>query len=141
MQLLKLAVLLIAGMALLSGCAATSGAEGRAKVGWTDDGAPLLNTKVVYNSSTLSRKVAIDEMTSSKAGDMLLAQVTMHSKAGDTINLQYKFEWFDLNGLALNASSATWKPLLIYGKETKTIQGLAPDPRGREYKLLLRDAD
>ena len=141
MQLLKLAALLIAGMALLSGCAATSGAEGRAKVGWTDDGAPLLNTKVVYNSSTLSRKVAIDEMTSSKAGDMLLAQVTMHSKAGDTINLQYKFEWFDANGLALNASSATWKPLLIYGKETKTIQGLAPDPRGREYKLLLRDAD
>jgi uncharacterized protein YcfL len=141
MQLLKFAALLIAGLALLSGCAATSGAEGRAKVGWTDDGAPLLNTKVVYNSSTLSRKVAIDEMTSSKAGDMLLAQVTMHSKAGETINLQYKFEWFDLNGLALNASSATWKPLLIYGKESKTIQGLAPDPRGREYKLLLRDAE
>ena len=141
MQLLKLAALLIVGLVVLSGCSATSGAEGRAKVGWTDDGAPLLNTKVVYNSSTLSRKVAIDEMTSSKAGDMLLAQVTMHSKAGDTINLQYKFEWFDLNGLALNASSATWKPLLIYGKESKTIQGLAPDPRGREYKLLLRDAD
>ena len=141
MQLLKLAALLIVGMALLPGCSPTSGAEGRAKVGWTDDGAPLLNTKVVYNSTTLSRKVAIEEMTSSKAGDMLLAQVTLRSKAGDTINLQYKFEWFDLNGLALNAASATWKPLLIYGKESKTIQGLAPDPRGRDYKLLLRDAD
>ena len=141
MQLLKLAVLLIVGMALLAGCSATSGAEGRAKVGWTDDGAPMLNTKVVYNSSSLSRKVAIEEMTSSKAGDMLLAQVTMRSKAGETINLQYKFEWFDLNGLALNAASATWNPLVIYGKESKTIQGLAPDPRGRDYKLLLRDAD
>lgn len=141
MQRLKLAALLIAGIALLSGCTATSGAEGRAKVGWTDEGAPVLNTKVVYNSSSLSRKVAIDEMTSSKAGDMLLAQVTMRSKSGDTVNLQYKFEWFDLNGLALNAASATWKPLLIYGKESKTIQGLAPDPRGRDFKLLLRDAD
>jgi len=140
MQLLKLAALLV-GMALLAACSATSGAEGRAKVGWTDAGEPMLNTRVVYNSTSLSRKVAIDEMTTSKAGDMLLAQVTMHSKAGDTINLQYKFEWFDLNGLALNTESATWKPLLIYGKETKTIQGLAPDPRGREYKLLLRDAD
>lgn len=141
MQLLKLAAVLIVGTALLPGCSATSGAEGRAKVGWTDDGAPMLNTKVVYNSSSLSRKVAIEEMTSSKAGDMLLAQVTMRSKAGDTINLQYKFEWFDLNGLALDAASATWKPLIIYGKESKTIQDLAPDPRGREYKLLLRDAD
>lgn len=141
MQLLKLAGLLIVGMVALSGCSATSGAEGRAKVGWTDDGAPLLNTKVVYNSSNLSRKVAIEEMTSSKAGDMLLAQVTMRSKAGDTLNLQYKFEWFDLNGLALSAASATWKPLIVYGKESKTIQGLAPDPRGRDYKLLLRDAD
>jgi len=141
MQLIKLAVLLIVGMALLPGCSPTAGAEGRAKVGWTDDGAPLLNTKVVYNNSTLSRKVAIEEMTSSKAGDMLLEQVTMRSKAGETINLQYKVEWFDLNGLALNAASATWKPLVIYGKESKTIQGLAPDPRGRDYKLLLRDAD
>lgn len=141
MQRLKLAALLIVGIAVLCGCSATSGAEGRARVGKTDDGAPLLNTKIVYNSTSLSRKVAIDEMTSSMAGDMLLAQVTMHSKAGETINLQYKFEWFDLNGLALNAASATWKPLLIYGKESKTIQGLAPDPRGRDYKLLLRDAD
>ena len=142
MQRLTLAALLLVGIAVLSGCSATSGAAGRAReVGRTDAGAPLLDTKVVYNSTALSRKVAIDEMTSSKAGDMLLAQVTMHSKAGDTINLQYKFEWFDLNGLALNAASATWKPLLIYGKESKTIQGLAPDPRGREYKLLLRDAD
>jgi uncharacterized protein YcfL len=141
MQLLKLTVLMIVGMAVLSGCAATSGAEGRAKVGWTDDGAPLLNTKVVYNSTSLSRKIAIDEMTSSKAGDMLLAQVTLHSKAGETLSFQYKFEWFDLNGLALNAASATWKPLIIYGKESKTIQGLAPDPRGRDYKLLLRDAE
>ena len=141
MQLIKLAALLIVGTALLSGCAATTGAQARAKVGWTDDGAPVLNTKVVYNSSSLSREVAIDEMTSSKAGDMLLAQVTLHSKAGETINLQYKFEWFDLNGIALNASAATWKPLLIYGKESKTIQGLAPDPRGRDYKLLLRAAD
>ena len=141
MHLLNLATLLIVGMVAISGCSATSGAEGRAKVGWTDDGAPLLNTKVVYNSTSLSRKVAIEEMTSSKAGDMLLAQVTMRSKAGDTLSFQYKFEWFDLNGLALNAASATWKPLIIYGKESKTIQGLAPDPRGRDYKLLLRDAD
>ena len=141
MQFLKLTVLLIVGMAVLSGCAATSGAEGRAKVGWRDDGAPLLNTKVVYNSTSLSRKIAIDEMTSSKAGDMLLAQVTLHSKAAETLSFQYKFEWFDLNGLALNAASATWKPLIIYGKESKTIQGLAPDPRGRDYKLLLRDAE
>lgn len=138
---LKIAVLLVLGMAALSGCSATSGAEGRAKVGWTDEGAPILNTRVVYNSSSLSREVAILEMTSSKAGDMLLAQVTMRSKAGDTINLQYKFEWYDLGGLALNSSSATWKPLMLYGKESKTIQGVAPDPRGREFKLLLRDAD
>ena len=141
MHLLNLATLLIVGIVAISGCSATSGAEGRAKVGWTDDGAPLLNSKVIYNSSTLSRKVAIEEMTSSKAGDMLLAQVTMRSKAGETLSFQYKFEWFDLNGLALNAASATWKPLIIYGKESKTIQGLAPDPRGRDYKLLLRDAD
>lgn len=138
---LKMATLLILGIAALSGCSATSGAEGRGKVGWTDEGAPVLNTNVVYNSTSLSRKVTIEEMTSSKAGDIVLVQVTMRSKAGETINLQYKFEWYDLSGLALDMTSATWKPLILYGKESKTIQDLAPNPLGREFKLLLRDAD
>lgn len=141
MQRTKMTLLLILGLIALAGCSATTGAEGQARVGWTDEGAPILNSKVIYNSSTLARKVTIVEMTSAKSGDIMQAQVTLRSRAGDTINLQYKFEWYDLKGLALNASSATWKPLQLYGKEAKAIQGVAPDPRGREYKVLLRDAD
>lgn len=125
----------------LGGCTGTAGVEARAKTGWTDEGAPVLNTKVVYNSTALSGSVTIVDMTNSRANDMMMAQATLKSKLTDTLNLQYKFEWYDTNGLALYTSSANWKPLTLYGKEAKTIQGVAPDPRGRDYKLLLREAE
>lgn len=141
MPMFKTALFLLIAIMALSGCSIPSVIEGRGKAGWTDQGAPLLNTKVVYNSSSLARDIAIVEMTSSKAADLMLAQVIIRSKEGDPLKLQYKFEWYDLDGRALDAGSAIWNPLIIYGRESKTIQGVAPDPRGRDYKLLLREAE
>ncbi len=128
-------------LALLGGCAGTAGTETRGKAAWDEEGAPILEKKVVFNNPALASEVAIAGVTSSRSGDMMMAQVTLRSKKSDTLNLQYKFEWFDLGGIALSPGSGSWKPLIIYGKESKTIQGVAPDPRGREFKLILREAD
>lgn len=141
MQRLMVAALLLLVTATLGGCTGTSGAEARAKTGWSDEGAPKLDTRVVFNNPALMKNVAVDEMTSARSGDIMMAQVTLRSKYADTVNLQYKFEWYDQGGLALYTASATWKPLILYGMETKTIQGVAPDARGREYKFLLRTAE
>lgn len=134
-------MILVGSFFVMSGCSGTSGAESRGKTGWNEEGAPILKTNVIFNNRSLAGDVTIIDMTSSRAGDMMMAQVTLKSKEKDTLNLQYKFEWYDLNGIALNTASASWKPLLLYGQESKSIQGVAPDPRGREYKLLLRNAE
>lgn len=126
---------------LCAGCSGTAGTAVTGKTGWDQEGAPTLNTQVAYHSSGLKGEVEILSITSVRSGDLMMAQVSLRSRAKETLALQYSIEWFDLNGISLNTSAMTWKPLLIYGKDIKNIQGLAPDVRGRQFKLNLREID
>ena len=130
--------LLIAALGL-SGCSTTAGVEAVGKTTWNDEGAKELAKKVVFNSSSLKGDLEIVDMQSAMAGDVMRAQALLRSKDKDTLTFQYKFEWFDANGMELGAGA--WKPLIIYGRETKTLQSAAPDPRAKEFKLKLREPE
>lgn len=134
-------VSVVVAVCMLSGCSGTAGTAVTGKTGWDQDGAPTLNTQVAYQSAGLKGEVEIVNIASVRSGDLMMAQVTLRSREKDTLALQYNIEWFDLNGMSVNAASLSWKPLLLYGKDTKNIQGLAPDSRGRQFKLNLREID
>lgn len=123
----------------LCGCASTAGIDATGKKTWNQDGAPGLDTKVVINNSSLARNIEIDAIDSAMAGNMMRAQVSLHSKDRDTVSIQYRFAWFDIQGIEINPNAGAWKPFLLYGREKRTIQGLAPDPRAKEFKISIRE--
>ena len=125
----------------LNGCSTTAGVEAGGKTVWNDEGARELSKKVVFNSSSLAGDLQVVDLQSALAGNMMRAQATLKSRDKDTLSFQYRFDWYDANGIEINSGTGSWKPLIITGKETKTVQGVAPDPRAREFKLKLRGAD
>lgn len=125
----------------LSGCSTTAGVEATGKTSWSDEGARELSRKVVFNNSSLAGDVQVVDLQSALAGDMMRAQATLRSKDRDTLSLQYQFAWFDAGGMEINPGTGSWKPLILYGKESKTIQSVAPDPRAKEFKLKIREPD
>ncbi|SNB47538.1 YcfL family protein [Geobacter sp. DSM 9736] len=133
-------LVLLLGMAVLNGCGTTSGIEASGKTDWNQEGERVLGKNIIINNGSLGRDVEVVDMRSAMVGDMMTAQVSLRSKDRDTINLEYRYEWFDLQGMETGSSSA-WKPLLLYSRETRTVQGIAPDPRAREFKLKLREAE
>jgi len=124
---------------LMSGCATTSGIEASGTV-LTDNNPSGLYTSIVINNSSLAGDLDISGMKSENSGDLLRIQVSLRSKNRDSVAVQYKFNWFDVKGFEINANPA-WTPLLVYGKETVTIQGVAPDQRAKEFKLKIRAKD
>lgn len=122
-----------------AGCSTTAGIEATGKTGWNQDGERVLGKNVVINNSSLAGDIEIVDLKSSMVGDMMKAQVSLRSKDRDTINIQYAFDWFDMQGMEVGGSTTAWKPFILYGRETKTIQGVAPDSRGREFKLKIRE--
>lgn len=122
----------------LSGCSTTAGVEATGKTVWNDEGARELNKKVVFSNSSLAGDLQIVDMQSALAGSIMKAQATLKSKDRDTLSFQYRFDWYDANGMEINSGAGSWKPLLITGRESKTIQSVAPDPRAKEFKLKIR---
>jgi uncharacterized protein YcfL len=125
----------------LAGCSTTAGVETTGKMTWDEQGARTLEKNVVFNNSGLKGDIQIVDVKSAMAGDIMRAQATLRSKDRDTLPFQYRFDWYDAGGFEINSGSGSWKPLILYGRETKTIQAVAPDPRAKEFKLKIREPD
>lgn len=134
------AVALIASLGL-AGCSTTAGVEATGKMSWDEQGARTLDKNVVFNNSGLKGDIQIVDVKSAMAGDVMRAQATLRSKDRDTLPFQYRFDWYDAGGLEINSGGGSWKPLILYGRESKTVQGVAPDPRAKEFKLKIREPD
>ena len=58
-----------------------------------------------------------------------------------TFVAQSKFAWFDETGAEIDPDTDPWRPLVLSGKETRTIQGVAPDARAVSFKLRVREGE
>lgn len=134
------AAAMIASLGLM-GCSTTAGVETAGKTAWDEQGARTLEKNIIFNDSGLKGDFQIVDVKSALAGDVMRAQVTLRSKDKSTLPFQYRFEWYDAGGLEINSGAGSWKPLILYGRESKTIQGVAPDPRAKEFKLKIREPD
>ena len=124
-------------LGILTGCA-TSGIEGNASAVKMTDGGTQLSKYVIVNNPKLARSIQIVNLQQSYVGDLLKAQVSLVSKNSKTLNFQYKFAWFDGQGVEINLEGSPWTPLVFYGFETKSLQAVAPNPSAREFKIKIR---
>jgi uncharacterized protein YcfL len=56
------------------------------------------------------------------------------------LNLNYKVEWLDGDGMIVKDSSLVWKPLLIRGGDTVGIKSVATTPNARNFNLKIQKA-
>lgn len=128
-------------MICFSGCSSTSGIEGSSAIMDEGSGDIQHSKYVIVNNPKVARGLQIVDMVSKYVGDMLMANITFVSKYSDTEQYQYKFSWFDEDGIELDPESNTWIPFIMYGNETKTIQGVSPNPLARQFKINVRTRD
>ena len=126
----------LAGALSIGGCAVnTTGTMVSAKV---EPQSGAIETRIVRNNFWLSGNIKIEDLKASFAGDMLTANAMITSMRNKTLELQYKFRWYNAQGVEVAPDGAPWQPLMIYGRETKSLQAVAPNPSVREFKIEIR---
>jgi uncharacterized protein YcfL len=93
---------------------------------------------VIVNNPKVARGLQIVDIATQFAGNIMEADVTLVSKYSDTEQYQYKFSWFDSDGIELDSESNAWIPFIIYGNETKTFRGTAPNPSAKQFKINIK---
>jgi len=43
--------------------------------------------------------------------------------------------------MEVDSARSAWIPIYLNGRETKTIQGLAPNPSAKTFKIKIRESD
>ena len=130
--------LLAAGTVLfLAGCASNVNTYERAQAQATPN---YVADKRVITDNTLAgtvRVVSINQSTVS--GNLLKVQATVENLRSSQRTVNYKFEWIDQDGMALDSANETWKSLPLQGRESTTISTVAVSPRAVDFKLKFRE--
>jgi len=130
--------LAVAALALaFSGCATNVNTYERAESNATPN---YVADKRVITDNTLAgtfRVVSINQGTVS--GNLLKVQATVENLKSKTRTLNYKFEWIDENGMAVDSPNETWKAILLQGRETQTISTVAITPKAVDFRLKFRE--
>jgi uncharacterized protein YcfL len=123
--------------ALAAGCASpnTSGLT----VGAEADADGNLQQLLQVDNAKLARQLHVDDLTVGQTKNGLMkVDVKLTSRQNKSIVAQSKFAWFDADGNEIDPDTDPWRPLVIHGKETRTIQGVAPTAAAVSFKLRVR---
>ncbi|MBL9219725.1 MAG: YcfL family protein [Opitutaceae bacterium] len=96
--------------------------------------------KRVITDNTLAGKlrvVSVNQATVS--GNLLKIQATVENLSSKARTFNYKFEWIDQDGMAVNSPNEVWKALVLQGRETSTISTVAISPKAVDFKLKFRE--
>lgn len=55
--------------------------------------------------------------------------------------IQYRFTWFDQNGMAMDSILSTWKEMTVIPGEEVQIQAVAPSRECKDFTVNLKEAE
>jgi len=126
--------------ALAAGCAAPNTAG--VTVGVEADEAGNLQEVLQVDNAKLARQLKVEDTSVGETKNGLMkASVKLTSGLNKDLVAQSKFAWFDSEGAEIDPDTDPWRPLLLHGKETRTIQGVAPSARAVSFKLRVREGE
>ena len=123
------------GILLVSGCkTSVNSVENAQKEGQRQ----MVSDSRVITDGTLNKKVSIVGVNQSMTpGGLLKIQVELLNRTRSLCNFNYRFEWFDANGMLMNSLSPAVVGSTIEGKESKFISAVAPTPACKDFRLKL----
>ncbi|NLF99590.1 MAG: YcfL family protein [Lentisphaerae bacterium] len=134
MTTLSGAVLLTAALAALTGCVETAGTTVT-----TDH---MTGSSLVMEDSTRLRdQIQILKVNYDEVNGLKRVHITLQSSKHRRLRLNYRIAWFDANGMEVDAATKTYRNLILEGRDTVTVTGLANSPACVTSKLRVRDLE
>lgn len=99
------------------------------------------NQNVVIGNTSLAHRIAIEKALISDVNGLMKAGVPVTSKTDSDMKLQYRFYWYDAQGLEVDGSDSPWRQFVLHGKDSMTLQAVARKPEAKQYRIYIRQAN
>ena len=94
------------------------------------------------DNTRLARQVIVQDVRCDQTQNgFMRASVTLASARNKTMQIQYKFAWFDAAGFEIAPDAETWRVLTLEGRDTRPVMGVAPSAAAESFRLRVREGD
>ncbi len=96
---------------------------------------------VMFGDNVLGSRLLIDDIATTEVDGHARGIVTLSSQYKGDQHIQYRFYWYDDNGLEVNSKQAAWKQQIVRGFETVSLSEVSVNPNGKQFRVQIRQAD
>ena len=131
---MKLTVLAVLALVVMTGCVvnSTGGMEVALKEG---SGQTIFR----IDDNSFKRHVDVEETILRRATTGFLeARVRVRCRDKRDFPIQYKFMWFDADGMEIQPGARPWEQTTLHGGEAVTLSATAPEKSGSRFVVRLR---
>ncbi len=95
----------------------------------------MINDKRIITDSGLDDYAYVAAVNKSVVGGLLKIQLKVVNRTVALRAFNYKFSWFDKEGMEVSQNSATWIPITLEGGETRYISAVAPSLNAYDFTV------
>lgn len=125
-----IAILVGLTVTLFSGCS-TAGLQ-------AGDSSDTMSPYLLVDDPSLADQISIAKVAHDRVGDIMRANVTLKSNRMRSLRLQYRFSWYDANGMEIDGTGKPYRDLILEGKDAVPVSSVAPSPYATEFKVRVR---
>ena len=133
-------VLVLISILLFGGSCAKNKVHSTSKENPDDQSLEPVMKRVEFQGDLKDALIVAGVKQSKVNEDLLKAEVRLQNLKDKEINLSYKIEWLDQDGMMIYDSSLVWFPLLIRGGESVAVQTVSTTSKAKNFHLKVQRA-
>jgi len=94
--------------------------------------------KIEINDSALDKQVTFGEVTLRTLAQGVEAQVMIRNLSSRDVHFEYRFVWYDAQGVEISSMTAWIPATLNGGLSTGVLRSTAPTAAAVDFKLMIR---
>jgi uncharacterized protein YcfL len=125
-------ICLASGLISLTGCRSSAGTVVK-----TDHLSGESST--IYEQGRLAHHVTVTKIAYDEVNGFKRVHVTLNSHRNRQLLVDYRICWYDSNGMEIDPQTKTYRNLILEGRDSVTVTGVANSPAAVSSKLRLRE--
>lgn len=94
--------------------------------------------RVLIGDNVLAGRLSVEDIATSAFDGHTRGVVRLLSQYSGDQHLQYRFYWYDNEGLEVNTQPGPWKQIIIRGEETVSLSEVSVNPNGTQFRVQIR---
>lgn len=96
---------------------------------------------VLFGDNVLAGRLKIEDITTTSVDERSRGIVRLLSQYQGDQSIQYRFYWYDDQGLEVNTKLSPWRQTIVRGKEEVSLSEVSLNPHGTQFRVQIRQAD